>query len=47
MDPRAIAKASEAVVLPAHAKGAFLSTVASVKTQLSVAESMDGVSSAE
>jgi murein DD-endopeptidase MepM/ murein hydrolase activator NlpD len=47
MDPRAIAKASEAVVLPAHAKGTFLSTVASVKTQLSVAESMDGVSSAE
>jgi murein DD-endopeptidase MepM/ murein hydrolase activator NlpD len=47
MDPRTIAKASEAIVLPSHAKGAFLSTVASVKTQLAVAETMDGVSSAE
>jgi murein DD-endopeptidase MepM/ murein hydrolase activator NlpD len=42
MDPRTIAKASEAVTLPSYAKGQFLSTVASVKTQLAVAETMGG-----
>jgi len=47
MDPRAIARASEAVTLPGYAKSQFLQTVASVKTQLSVAETMDGVSTAE
>ena len=47
MDPRAIARASEAVTLPGYAKSQFLQTVASVKTQLSVAETMDGVSAAE
>ena len=44
MDPRAIAKASEAVTLPGYAKAQFQQTVASVKTQLSVAETLDGVS---
>ena len=47
MDPRAIAKASEAVTLPGYAKAQFQQTVASVKTQLAVAETMDGVSAAE
>jgi len=47
MDPRTIAKASEAVTLPGYAKSQFLQTVASVKTQLAVAETMDGVSAAE
>jgi len=47
MDPRTIARASEAVTLPNYAKSQFLQTVASVKTQLSVAETMDGVSAAE
>ncbi len=41
-DPRAIARASEAVVLPHYARGQFKQTVASVKSQLSVAQSMDG-----
>ncbi|MFG6455281.1 peptidoglycan DD-metalloendopeptidase family protein [Pelomonas nitida] len=44
MDPRTIAKASEAVTLPGYAKAQFQATVASVKTQLAVAETMDGVS---
>jgi len=47
MDPRAIARASEAITLPNYAKAQFQATVASVKTQLSVAETMDGVSAAE
>lgn len=47
MDPRTIARASEAVTLPGYAKGQFLQTVASVKTQLAVAETMDGVSAAD
>jgi len=47
MDPRVIAKASEAVALPGYAKAQFQATVASVKTQLAVAETMDGVSGAE
>jgi len=47
MDPRAIAKASEAVTLPGYAKAQFQQTVASVKTQLAVAETMDGVSAAK
>ncbi len=47
MDPRVIARASEAVTLPSYAKSQFLQTVASVKTQLAVAETMDGVSAAE
>lgn len=47
-DPRAIAKASEAVTLPSHARNQFMQTVASVKTQLAVAQSMEGgVGSAE
>ncbi len=44
MDPRAIAKASEAVALPGYAKAQFQQVVASAKTQLAVAETMDGVS---
>jgi murein DD-endopeptidase MepM/ murein hydrolase activator NlpD len=47
MDPRTIAKASEAITLPNYAKSQFLQTVASVKTQLAVAETMDGVSAAD
>jgi len=47
MDPRTIAKASEAITLPGYAKSQFLQTVASVKTQLAVAETMDGVSAAD
>jgi len=47
MDPRVIARASEAVTLPSYAKSQFLQTVASAKTQLAVAETMDGVSAAE
>lgn len=47
MDPRAIARASEAVTLPGYAKAQFQQTVASVKTQLAVAETMDGVSAAD
>jgi len=47
MDPRSIARASEAVTLPHYAKAQFQQVVASVKTQLSVAETMDGVSAAE
>ena len=47
-DPRAIARASEAVNLPNHARAQFQQIVASVKTQLAVAETMEGgVSSAE
>lgn len=41
-DPRVIARASEAVTLPNYARGQFLQTVASIKTQLSVAQTMDG-----
>jgi murein DD-endopeptidase MepM/ murein hydrolase activator NlpD len=47
MDPRVIARASEAVTLPGYAKSQFLQTVASVKTQLAVAQTMDGVTAAE
>ncbi|PTT87102.1 peptidase M23, partial [Pelomonas sp. HMWF004] len=47
VDPRAIARASEAVTLPNYAKAQFQQTVASVKTQLAVAQTMDGVSTAE
>jgi hypothetical protein len=47
MDPRVIARASEAITLPNYAKAQFQATVASVKTQLAVAETMDGVSAAE
>jgi murein DD-endopeptidase MepM/ murein hydrolase activator NlpD len=48
MDPRVIARASESVTLPNYARGQFLQVVASVKTQLSVAESMDvGVTGAD
>ncbi len=47
MDPRTIARASEAITLPNYAKSQFLQTVASVKTQLAVAETMDGVSAAD
>lgn len=47
VDPRVIAKASETITLPSYAKAQFLQTVASVKTQLSVAQTMDGVSTAE
>ncbi|MFG6488894.1 peptidoglycan DD-metalloendopeptidase family protein [Roseateles sp. BYS78W] len=47
MDPRVIARASEAVALPGYARAQFQATVASVKTQLAVAETMDGVSGAE
>ncbi|MFN5047314.1 peptidoglycan DD-metalloendopeptidase family protein [Roseateles sp.] len=47
-DPRAIARASEAVTLPASAKAQFQATVASIKNQLSAAESMGvGVSGAD
>jgi murein DD-endopeptidase MepM/ murein hydrolase activator NlpD len=46
-DPRAIARASEAITLPSYAKAQFQQVVASVKTQLAVAETMDGVSAAE
>ena len=47
-DPRAIARASETVALPASARGQFIQTLASVKTQLAVAGSMGvGVSSAD
>ena len=47
-DPRAIARASDAVTLPNYARARFQQTVASLKTQLSVAESMEsGVSGAE
>lgn len=47
-DPRVIARASEAITLPATAKTQFQATVASVKNQLSAAESMGvGVSGAD
>lgn len=47
-DPRVIARASEAITLPATAKAQFQQTVASVKSQLSAAESMGvGVSGAD
>ncbi|QPF76445.1 M23 family metallopeptidase [Roseateles sp. DAIF2] len=47
-DPRVIARASEAINLPASAKAQFQATVASVKNQLSAAESMGvGVSGAD
>jgi murein DD-endopeptidase MepM/ murein hydrolase activator NlpD len=47
VDPRAIARASEALTLPNYARSQFQATVASVKTQLAVAEGMDGVSAAD
>ena len=47
LDPRTIARASEAITLPSYAKAQFQQTVASVKTQLAVAETMDGVSAAD
>lgn len=47
-DPRVIARASEAITLPASAKAQFQQTVASVKSQLSAAESMGvGISGAD
>jgi murein DD-endopeptidase MepM/ murein hydrolase activator NlpD len=47
-DPRAIARASEAITLPATARAVFMQTVAGVRTQLAVAESMgEGVSGAD
>jgi len=47
-DPRVIARASEALTLPNYARGQFQLTVASAKTQLSVAQSMAmGVSGAD
>lgn len=46
MDPRVIARASEAVTLPNYAKAQFQQVVASVKTELAVAETLDGVVSA-
>lgn len=47
-DPRVIARASEAITLPASAKTQFQATVASVKNQLSAAESIGvGVSGAD
>ena len=47
-DPRIIARASESIPLPATAKAQFTQTVASVKSQLAVAESIgSGVSGAE
>ena len=41
-DPRVIARASEALTLPNYAKTQFKQTVASLKAQLDVAQSMDG-----
>ncbi|WP_232352069.1 M23 family metallopeptidase [Inhella proteolytica] len=47
-DPRAIAKASETVLLPAHARAAFQEQVASAKTQLTVAATLGpGVTGAD
>jgi len=47
-DPRAIAKASETVQLPAHARSAFEEHVASAKTQLTVAATLGpGVTGAD
>jgi murein DD-endopeptidase MepM/ murein hydrolase activator NlpD len=47
MDPRIIARASEAITLPNYAKVQFQQVVSSVKTQLAVAQTMDGVSAAD
>ncbi|WP_415661291.1 peptidoglycan DD-metalloendopeptidase family protein [Roseateles sp.] len=47
VDPRAIARASEAITLPHYAKAQFQQTVASAKTQLAVAETMDGITAAD
>ncbi|MFG6441634.1 peptidoglycan DD-metalloendopeptidase family protein [Roseateles sp. LKC17W] len=47
VDPRVIARASEAVTLPNYAKAQFQQVVASVKTQLSVAQTVDGISAAD
>ena len=41
-DPRAIARASEAITLPNYARNQFKQTVAAVKAQLDVAQTMDG-----
>lgn len=41
-DPRAIARASEAITLPNYAKAQFKQTVVAVKAQLEVAQTMDG-----
>jgi murein DD-endopeptidase MepM/ murein hydrolase activator NlpD len=41
-DPRVIARASEAITLPNYAKAQFKQTVASLKAQLDVAQTMDG-----
>ncbi|MEJ5999181.1 peptidoglycan DD-metalloendopeptidase family protein [Paucibacter soli] len=47
-DPRAIARASEAITLPATARANFMQTVAGARTQLAVAESIgEGVSGAD
>lgn len=48
VDPRVIARASEAVPLPNYARRQFQQVVASMKTQLSVAETItDGTSAAD
>lgn len=47
VDPRVIARASEAITLPSYAKAQFQQVVASVKTQLAVAQTMDGISAAD
>ncbi len=47
VDPRVIARASEAITLPNYAKAQFQQVVASVKTQLAVAQTMDGISAAD
>lgn len=41
-DPRVIARASESITLPNYARAQFQQTIASVKTQLAVAETMEG-----
>ena len=47
MDPRAVARASEALVLPTHAKTAFQQQMASARTQLELASGLGGGLSAE
>ncbi|MET0518754.1 MAG: peptidoglycan DD-metalloendopeptidase family protein [Burkholderiaceae bacterium] len=46
-DPRVIARASEAVALPSSAQVQFRQTVEKIRSQLAVAETMDGGVSAE
>lgn len=47
MDPRAVARASEALILPTHAKTAFQQQMASARTQLELASGLGGGLSAE